>query len=465
MNLKLIASGAIAIALLGGCTDLIVSKSPPATGAKGFVYSLPMGRVYVQAARKTVTATDVENAKADLKAANDLITKDSKAVTDAIDSDTKAAAQAKLKQDTSAAADAKQTSDSLHEGDVNETLSFTALDVVADGDARYIGDLEHNWTRDDSMKLSIVNGLLNTSTVTSTDQTPNIIVTLADTVITLGTGARLYTLNLNRNVRTQKKLAQPCDSYSYARIFDPIDSDKVSDINKELAGLGAGFVLSVSPPGLHREKPAPQPTPSGGIVYRAAIPVTVTLEKQDPTTAEKDANGTKTGKLVACEVTSSPPAQAWQIVVPDSSSHYVAPSIAGPFTTTALTYGFTNGMLTDYTMQRPSELAAIAGIPVRIANDIMTIPTQLLQMRVNYDTAKVASINGDASVKAAQIQQAATLATAETAVVNAQTALETARIGSPTSIANAQTALESALQQLRAARSSAATTGTAGTSP
>ncbi|KVN59748.1 hypothetical protein WM03_24700 [Burkholderia ubonensis] len=122
-------------------------------------------------------------------------------------------------------------------------------------------------------------------------------------------------------------------------------------------------------------------------------------------------------------------------------------------------------MLTDYSMQRPSEIAAVAGIPVRIANDIMTIPTQLLQLRVNQDTAAVAKVNGDAAVKAAQIQQAATLSNAETAVVNAQTALATARIGSPTSIANAQTGLVNALDQLRAARAKAASNSAAASSP
>ncbi|WP_345816674.1 hypothetical protein AAGS40_27235 (plasmid) [Paraburkholderia sp. PREW-6R] len=531
MNTRVIGSCAMSIAFLAGCTDLVVSSASPDANADGFVYSLPMGLVYIQASRTKVTQDDVDKAKKAADDAQKAVTQDNGDITAADaakDPDKKAAAQAKLKQDTDTQKQAQTALTALKVGDLNETVSFTSLGVVADPNARYIGNLNHNWTRDDNMKLSIVKGLLNTSTVTSTDQTPSIIVTLADTAITLGTGL------VGAPIPEPAKAAaavQNCDPFSYAWVFDPRNKEAVDQARQQLTDAGASFNIVVSPdPEARKIPPTPastQPTQIAGLAYRAAMPVIVTIvkPKADPgapdtpskvaptpphpadpagannspkpvpapalgvgampnpkvqpgvnphapakpianNDAKKDANAkAPNGVAGTCTLVSSPPAQAWQIIVPDSTTQYVATSKAGAFTTTTLTYGFTDGMLTDYTMQRPSEVAAIAGIPVRIANDIMTIPTQLLQMRVNYDTASVARINGDVAVKSAQIQQAATLANAETAVVNAQTALSSARIGSSTSIANAQTGLVNALEQLRAARASAASNTSAATSP
>lgn len=474
MNKNVIGGCAMSLALLAGCTDLVVSSPSPGANADGFVYSLPMGQVYLQAARKKVTATDIAKAKKAVDDAQTAVDNDKSAVTaaqTAKDADKTASAQAKQKQDEATLDQAKQTAGSLKLDDVNETVSLAVLDVVADPSARYVGRLSHDITRDDSLKLSIVKGLLNTSTVTSVDQTPNIIVTLADTAITIG--ADLYTL---RARKPTKAVTPACSDFSYAWIFNPLDKKALSQIKGKLDAQGASFDISVTATPAGPQEATQQPPQLNGLVYRTAMPVVISVEKRaadaeeadrqhegDAAPQDKKGDAQKAAKANAhaenaCSLASSPPAQAWQVIVPDTSTQYVASSKAGPFTTTTLTYGFTNGMLTDYTMQRPSELAAIAGIPVRIANDIMTIPTQVLQMRVNYDTASVARINGDASVKAAQIQQAATLATAETAVVNAQAALESARIGAPTSIANAQTALAKALEQLREARTAGAPT-------
>jgi hypothetical protein len=514
MNKKIIGCCALSLALLAGCTDLVISDPAPNANADGFVYSLPMGQIYIQAARSKVTQADVDKAK---KAADDAQQTADKDATDltaaqtAKDTAKTASVQAQQKQDQANLKQAQATLASLTVGDLNETVSLTVLPVVADPSARYIGNLAHNWTRDDNMKLSIVKGLLNTSTVTSTDQTPNIIVTLADTAITFATGLPLHGLALAP--------ASPCDAFSYAWIFDPFDTTTVGKINTQLAAKQASFHVDVNsgtPPPENAPPPQTRPTSVAGLVYRTATPVVIRIVKNDQDTASQtvqttqdtsvhdapaqaaapasgasaptvannppgdaphptgtqaqEADAKKDAKngapiAVTCALASSPPAQAWQTIVPDTRTQYVVSSKAGAFTTTTLTFGFSDGMFTDYTMQRPSEIAAVAGIPVRIASDIMTIPTQLLQLKVNYDTASVARINGDASAKSAQIQQTATLANAETAVVTAQTALASARIGEPTSIANAQAVLVKALDQLRAARATAASNSAAASAP
>ncbi|WP_141715738.1 hypothetical protein [Burkholderia ubonensis] len=531
MNNKIVGGCAVSLALLAGCTDLVISNLSPAPYADGFVYSLPMGQIYVQAARSQVTADDVNKAKAAFDAAQKAITKDKSDLTaaqNAKDATKTASVQAQLQLDQAAVKQAQATQSSLKVGDWNETVSLALAPqaVVADPNARYIGNLNHNWTRDDNLKLSIVNGLLNTSTVTSTDQTPNIVITLADTAITFATGVGLHPVP-----SPQVKAETTCDAFSLASMFDPLDATALRKVNDQLSAKHASFRIDVSPTPTERTNAhSVSPTQISGLAYRTAMPVVIAIVKIDPSAMNQanppnqgapaipaapaagvstpaaneppkpapvpDANGqpdpnhapgagpaapvkqaqkagvkkdvnneTSPSATGVCKLASSPPAQELQTIMPDSRTQYVVTSKAGAFTTTTLTFGFSNGMLTDYSMQRPSEIAAVAGIPVRIANDIMTIPTQLLQLRVNQDTAAVAKVNGDAAVKAAQIQQAATLSNAETAVVNAQTALATARIGSPTSIANAQTGLVNALDQLRAARAKAASNSAAASSP
>lgn len=549
MNNKFVGGCAMSLALLAGCTHLVISNpspapttaNPPTAQYKdGFVYSLPMGQIYVQAARSQVTADDVNKAKTAVDDAKKAVTQDKSDLTaaqNAKDATKTASVQAQLQQDQAAVTQAQVKQTSLKVGDWNETVSLAlaAQPIAADPNARYIGNLNHNWTRDDNLKLSIVNGLLNTSTVTSTDQTPNIIVALADTAITFATG-----LVKVPPVPAPAFQAPPtCDAFGYAWTFDPLDATALGKVNAQLDAKHASFIIGVSPIPTKRESAqSPDPAEIQGLVYRTAVPVVIAIVKNEPGTtnqtnqpnqgapgnAATPANGAsapadgvsppvvaheppmpapvpdagvlpdpnhapgvapgtpakqpkkggekKDAKNEApppaagvCKLASSPPAQELQTIMPDSRTQYVVSSKAGAFTTTTLTFGFSNGMLTDYSMQRPSEINAVAGIPVRIANDIMTIPTQLLQLRVNQDTAAVAKVNGDAAIKAAQIQQTATIANAEAAVVNAQTALASARIGSATSIANAQTGLANALDQLRAARAKAASDSAAATSP
>jgi hypothetical protein len=195
--------------------------------------------------------------------------------------------------------------------------------------------------------------------------------------------------------------------------------------------------------------------PVGGLVYRIATPVVITAKA---TLGAMSADN-------PCALAAIPTAQSLSAVVPDSNTQFLFSSNAGAFTTTNLTFGFSSGMLTDYSAQRPSEVNAVAGLPVRIINDIMTIPTQLVQARVNYDTQATALVNGNTAVKQAQIQQANTLTNAQAAVVNARTALMQAQIGQPAAIANAQAALIQAQQALQKAIAAAAATGPSASQP
>src|SRR5262249_28117360 len=157
-----------------------------------------------------------------------------------------------------------------------------------------------------------------------------------------------------------------------AIVFDPVaDGAKVQE---KLDGVGATFSLAIDAGTSPTEHHLGSAGEVDGLVYRIATSTALTTVNRTPAlTCKEPGDHKEIPFLLAAPVAS----QSAFAIVPDTRAEYTIPSHAGAFTTTNLTYGFSNGMLTDYTDQQPSEIAAIANIPLRIANDLVAIPTQL----------------------------------------------------------------------------------------
>jgi hypothetical protein len=178
---------------IAACTD-VVDSSGATSGSDGFAYSLPKGQILLIASRTPVSLSDITAADAALAKAQAAVDADNKAVTAAAGDSTKlAAAQATLQTDTLTLKAAKSADDlaNSNKNKWQEAATLTVLPIVPDPTARFTGRLHHNWTRDDTFKISLANGLLTSSSLTSTDQTPNLIVNLADTAISIATLAGL----------------------------------------------------------------------------------------------------------------------------------------------------------------------------------------------------------------------------------------------------------------------------------
>jgi hypothetical protein len=104
-----------------------------------------------------------------------------------------------------------------------------------------------------------------------------------------------------------------------------------------------------------------------------------------------------------CSMKALPSALSVVAVVPDSTTIYRLSSTASAFVTTTESFAFSDGMPTAYSNQRASELLAFVKIPLDVAKAIMTIPTQLIQARVNYDTQSTAGINAQVDSLKAQL--------------------------------------------------------------
>lgn len=421
------------------------TKDNKETGTRpGLVYALPKGAVQLTAERKQVAAEDIKKAKDAADAAKANAEVSAKALATSKESLKKAegelktapdAAKPKLAEvvalaqatvnyatvvndvDAAVAGEAKAKYEEVA-GKLNEWVETAALAVLPsapDPTSRYVASLSHNITRDDNIKLSVSNGLLTSSTATATDQLPNILLSIAQTI-------GVTNLNLPKGVRSSmvtQSLAPPpadkpeCSAYNVSVIFDPTNH---ADVYKKLRLLEAkkpDFTVTVDgiasdTPKEDKELAQPLIAPSckksqcpDGLYYRVPTAVEMQISSKDQKT---------------CTVKSSPVAFSSVVVVPDSTRTYRMPTRAGAFTTTKLAFAFKEGMPVDYSVEQPSELASIASIPVQIAKALVSIPAEIIQLRVNHDTQANALIAAKAAEMTAQVEQ-----------LRAQQALDAAR--------------------------------------
>jgi hypothetical protein len=351
-----------------------------------------------------------------------------------------------------------------------ETFTLTPLAIVPDDTQRFVANLSHSKWRDDTLKLSVVNGLLTTTSAQSTDQMGSIISNLVSAAVGIVTfaGAGIPVVPGKTNVTKAPVAAatQPparCE-YVYAKSFDPVDIVAVKTVNDELKNqdpaahieLDTTFSLRANQPvkrkiSAYSDKDKAQ---IDGLVYRTPVGVGVEVLP--------DLGATTTP---FCQLQSLPQAQTLQLFVPDSNADFIVPVEVGAMTASTFQFNFNNGMLTDYNLTRPSEIAATASIPVDIVNKIMTIPTSILKLRLDYSTAETNLASQNAALINAQSGEALALVNAKIALDTAETNLSTAELNDPTARYKALTGLVQAKQALADAIAAAAKSNAAAAQP
>jgi hypothetical protein len=442
------ATGLMALSL-SGCADVIVSRKVDGTVAKGLVYALPKANIQVKVQRSIVTPDDVKavaadaakaaaqaaQTKADLSVAEELLktaqrklevadpadrdkrTKQVESAQKAVDSLAKKAAG-----DSASAEEAQDRLDAMTAvlGEWQQTASISVLPLVPQADARYVASINHNATRDDDIKLTVANGLLATSSATSTDQTPAIILSLAQATALLGGGPVIKPGGTLKGFRAAPASppagAKPsqCTPVNWTSVFDPTDGGATHAALSQLTRIAPSLRLDVD--GAHCKSvltpDAPSdarcamtvdlpvkhepPTDAKGLVYRVPKQVVLTLAAAETFNVPGDPACTFKAPLSAVSVVAN---------VPDSSSAFVLPTHAGAFTTSNMTFAFKDGMPTDFGQHQPSEVAAIAGLPIQIAKALISIPAEMLQLRVNYDSQATAMIDAKTAELKAQLDQ------------------------------------------------------------
>lgn len=421
--------------LLVGCASPIQSYTPNYTNSKkniGMVYSLPKGQIQLTASRKMVSGNDLTAAQKVATDAAVVLAMDTKALAEAktefdtalgalghatslIKDDMKKKSDMakavfdflaiKVAAETKSAAAADENSRNLagKVGKWTESISLLQLASVPDAQHRFVAYLNHNFTRDDTMKISVIGGMLSTTTATSTDQTANIILNLVSAKAAFSQPLSFFSTKKDFQLLDPKP-NESCEGYSFSYIFDPSDFQDVQEVLKKLKDVKSTATLNFdnfSDNMINGTKELPLPIHvsevPGGLVYRTPLAIRIDIL---PIKKTSDPNLVKT-----CEVEGLVVATSYVIIVPDSRTEFVLASSAGAFTKTTFDFTFKDGTPTDYSIGQPSELSGIASLPLDIAKAIVSVPASIIKLRVDYDSQANALVDAQTASLKAQLEQ------------------------------------------------------------
>lgn len=280
---------------------------------------------------------------------------------------------------------------------------------VADTRQRFVVNTAHSPLRDDNIKVAVNNaGLLTTANLVAQDRTGDIAVDIAGAVA--GLSAPLTVLSTTPPGSSNKV---PCGQLPtrYAHRLDPADSTAVHALNAALRERDFPYQLEMpsmsaprNPGDTDKVNPQSRMLPNdlvvrdrgrnGVLFYRTALPQTVVLRQCN--------SGTQ------CQVDSgSTPVEATVIMLPQVGPLSYIPMRSSFLVKTTDDVVFDNGMITSWNANRPSELAEVVRLPVRVLKSIVSIPAELVKLRVDLADQQ----KGLAASQQSQIEAQARLAT------------------------------------------------------
>lgn len=322
------------VSLLFGCTDILTSSKldnrPTGSGNTITTYSMPKGLLVIEA-----TTPDEATSDPSERAATD---KSAKPAT---------------KGATPPASGSK--------------LTYRAsVQIVPDTKEQFRVDYESSWFAADALKLTTRNGLLNSVAATSDDRTHEAVVNLARS---LG-AARGFSLPVASGGALAGGDQETCaPKTSFKLVLDLNNSNDLEnlpgwlELNYMDGKGGQPPVAALSATDYQKAVAACEQ----GICTRASRPLRIRINKQC------------TG------------GQAWQdtiVYVPDETQFTPVRLDRALFADKCFGVGFTDGMVSEVRIRNASTAENLASMPEDILRALVTIPSELLQLRFNYSVAQ-----------------------------------------------------------------------------
>jgi len=215
-------------------------------------------------------------------------------------------------------------------------------------------------------------GLLTKANVSSEDKTGAIVVKMAELGKEIAKGLALLE-------------ATPKETTVLTRTFNPINIAEINDINAATTGWGITLNSSTATAVAAAKAAAPVPfQETSGVAYRPLIPCELEIVQ----------NGAKLQSVY---------------YVPDPSVVNTFPMYRRAFIKMVSNVTFDNGVLTEFTINKPSETLGFLTPAVDLVKMITSIPSELLTVTVNQNKDETALLQ------------------AEKALIDAQTALSQAQ--------------------------------------
>ncbi len=419
---------ACSAALFSGCASTIQSTrydDQSTTVARGLVYSLPKAQVRISVSRAKETEEDLAKIvnslsalKTKIEKTNEEATK-AKARTDelvaleaASGGPAKATYAIQIDMSKAKTLVAKKALDAAiaelatievalqkskeAQGTFVEKIVITDLGVYADRSQMYIANLNHLPTRDDSMQLSVVDGLLSsTGKAIADDKTADIIVSLANLVGPKPGGSSATNLSnsktyfysspntLLKNPKTASDAPPACKAVNESFVFDPTDLSDVTSTLRKFKKLNFSFSLQVQAIDSDNSTLDEKSNLRGvdlqavidGLAYRPTTAVRILVKpKKDET---------------LCVTSDKLESEVLILNAPDASRMAYLPIDSGALNSNSTSFVFDKGHPKEFSTARASEIAALLKIPVNVAKALISVPGELIKLRVDYSSDEI----------------------------------------------------------------------------
>jgi hypothetical protein len=231
-------------------------------------------------------------------------------------------------------------------------VSVDAL-LVPDPSQQFVLKLTHNWFYDDSFNITVnSNGLLTSVNATNADQTGNLIIALGQTAI--------------EAAKFMMKTPSSVPKWSHFEvIFDPTDETEIKKANNK---IGTYVSVSCDKPKLGQSETNYVGIEEfDGILYRPKLPYILTL------TLNPGVDDTEL---------------RYVILSPNQAPILRASVNRSAFVTRTASLQFDNGFLASAYYSKPSEANGFGQILPNIAKGIVSIPTNLIQQKIDITQSK-----------------------------------------------------------------------------
>jgi hypothetical protein len=240
------------------------------------------------------------------------------------------------------------------------TNSFVSVDVelAPDRSARYLLAMKPKWIADDYMKFKVTNGLLETVTVTNSDQTIGVFNNLVLAAVefykfaTLGgfTAAGAGEL-LITNRTTNIFLIDPFNKIERSKLTDKVQKDHAVTLDfSDFTGSVENSILICT-----------NATNTQGVFYRP-------LERYQ------------------FKWSSSGGAGAGSLYFPNAAPILSMDVKRAAFVSQSYVLSLQQGVPVEVTLNKPSQALALSAFPLTVARSLVSLPTNLIQLRIDYSS-------------------------------------------------------------------------------
>ena len=272
----------------------------------------------------------------------------------------------------------KRNTKDLKEKKVCEELIIKAEEPIPDTDNTFYATMEHGFMFSDALEISTKNGLLDGAIGHSEDKTGDIIVSLA------GSLSGLFPSTFQPELMTPLPLpdtdpqkALECKGKPTISITQDIDPSKRKDVdalNSRLCSESIMLMLKVDPPRTMLVEPLKALFKAEGLIYRQPGTFTVKVKRTK-------LNGNK------CEcVGIDPTIQSVNLTLAQGGQIGILPLPRGGFSKNEYDFSFSDGNLSRSKTIQPSEALSAVNIIPNALKAMISVPAELLQLRVNYST-------------------------------------------------------------------------------